>query len=118
MVERHDAMLLVPGLRGRFRIAEQRLDARVVRALAEDGVKFAVEQHLDNLLALRRALRGVDEFGDMGIFERDPPHACEIEAVVVREHAAQPRPGCRREGAYADPLAGESNGVSVPCSPL
>ena len=100
-------VLCHPGLRGRVGIAEQRLGAGIVGAVAEHGVELAREQHRDDLLVFGRALGGVDIFGDVGVLERHPVHALEVEAVIIGEHAAQPRPGRGGEGADADALAGE-----------
>src|SRR3954452_4224167 len=107
MVDRHDAAACVPygGFRGR--IGEQRPQLGIVRGLTKDDVELAVEQHLKYLLVLRRALGGVDIFGDMRVFERDPADLVEVDAVVVGEDAPDPGAGRSRERTDADALAFE-----------
>jgi hypothetical protein len=75
--------------------------------LAEDRIEFAVDQHLDDLLARGRPLRRIPEFGDMRAFERHPIDRIESDAVIIGENAAQPCAGRGGEGANADPLAVE-----------
>ena len=76
----------------------------MVRFLAEHRIEFAIDQHLDDLLALRRAHGGVAKFGDMGILERDPVDRVQIDAIIIGENSAQPRAGRGREGTDADAL--------------
>ena len=61
--------------------------------LAEDRIQFTVEQHLHDLLSRRRASGVIFEFGDVGIFKRDPVDRVEIDAIVIGENAAQPGAG-------------------------
>ena len=87
--------------------------------LAEHRVEFAVDQHLHDLLAGRRPLGRVPEFGDMGVLERHPVDRIEIDAIVIGEDAAQPCAGRGGEGADADALAVEvARRFSVPCLAL
>ena len=96
-----------PGLFLSDNVGKQRLQVRMIGFLAEHRIELAVDQHLDDLLARRRALGRVREFGDMRVLERDPVDRIEIDAVVVGEDAAQPCAGRGGEGADADALVVE-----------
>ena len=51
--------------------------------------------------------RRIAVLGQMGVLERHPLHFAEIEAVVLRENAAQPYARGLRKGAHADSAAGQ-----------
>ena len=55
----------------------------------------------------RSTAGGVAELVDMRILERDPPHAPDIDPVIVLQMAAQPYAGRLRKGAHPDPAAGQ-----------
>jgi len=82
--------------------------------LAERRIEFAVDQHLDDLLARRRPLCRALVLGDMGILERHPVDRIEIDAVIVGENARNHCAGRGGEGADADALAVRSSSFSVP----
>ena len=56
-------------------------------------VQFAFEQHGHGIFAGRRPLERVrvTDLGDVRIFEGDPLHAVEVDAVIVLQNAAHPR---------------------------
>ena len=107
MIDRNYPVFPEPGLFLSDNVGKQRLQVRMVGFLAEHRIELAVDQHLDDLLARRRALGRVREFGDMRVLERDPVDRIEIDAVVVGEDAAQPCAGRGGEGADADALVVE-----------
>jgi hypothetical protein len=75
VIDRNAAVLLRPPLRRGFAIRNQMLQARVRQLVAHHRrVDFAVQQHLDEVLAGRRALDGrrIAILGDVGILEGDP----------------------------------------------
>ena len=76
--------------------------------IAEDRrIDLAVEQHLLDRFAFRRALHilGIAIFGQMRVLENNPGDAIQIDAVILGQKAAHP--GARRLGigAHADALA-------------
>src|SRR4051812_26337706 len=67
-------------------VLDQRLDASILRQLADDRrVEVAGEQHVRHVLARRRALhvRRVTELRDMRVFEGYPADSTQIDSVVV-----------------------------------
>ena len=115
VVDRHDPVFPEPRLFLRDNVAKQRLEVRMIGFLAEHRIEFAVDQHLDDLLARGRALGRVPEFGNMGVLERDPVDPVEIDAMVVGEDAAQPCAGRGGKGADADALVVEIARREFPC---
>ena len=96
-----------------WRVGKQHFQVGMIRLFSKHRIEFAIDQHLDDLLARRRPLRRIAEFGDMGILEGDPVDRVEIDAIVVGQNAAQPGAGRGGEGADADSLAVEISSASV-----
>ena len=116
MIDRHAAMRLRPLTRHHLGIGNERLEPRIGQGVADDGrVELAVEQHLHQRLAFRRARDEIRVLvlGEMRILERDPLHLGGIDAVIVGEKAAHPGAGRLRIGAHADPLAVEVGRPSI-----
>src|SRR5207302_10151787 len=98
-------MSLGPFLGSDVGIGNKMPEPRVRELVADDGgVELAVKEHLDEFLAVRRALdaRGVPIFGNVRIFKCDPFYLVYVDPVVVRQNAPHPRAGRHRIGANAD----------------
>ena len=94
----------------RFGIGNHAFEPRVGRhdAAVDRGIELTLEQHLGDVLAGDALYaRRIAVLGQMGVLERHPLHFAEIEAVVLRENAAQPYARGLRKGAHADSAAGQ-----------
>ena len=99
-----------PFLRNRVGVGNEMLKLRIGQLVADDaGGDIAVEQHLRQILAFRRALDDgrIVILGDMGILEGDPLNLIDVDAVIARQNSPYPRPCRHRIGAHANSLAVE-----------
>jgi hypothetical protein len=109
VVDLDRAVLGVPVARRLFRIGNEPLQARVgeMGVPHHRGVHFSVEQHLEQVASLGRALDrgGIPEFRHVRLLERHPAHGVDVDPVIVGEDAAEPHARRHRVGADADAAA-------------
>ena len=91
-----------------LRSRDYRDEGRIVRKIGTiDGrIDFAVSQHGQKVFTVWRALDAdrIAVFGNMGLFQSDPLHALEIDAVVVLQKAPHPHGSGLTIGANANAL--------------
>ena len=103
-----------PFLSGHFGIRNEVPQSWIWEFISDHSrIDFPVEEHLDEILAGRRALddRGISIFRDMRFFKCNPFDLVKIDPIVVRQNS--PHPHARRHGIGANAYALDRAGLNA-----